>query len=88
MLAVYSYIVKRLDDLIGKNDRGDELGDGCPLGLRDRETGRDMVARMTGNAADIGVIEVEIAEGGAIGEGCKIYPERLMNAATLCATGS
>ena len=67
-------------DLIGKSNRGDEFGGGCPLGLGDRETGRDMVARMTGNAADIGVIEVEIAEGGAIGEGCKIG-----RCAPLCA---
>jgi hypothetical protein len=59
-------------DLIGKSDRGDEFPGACPLGLRDGETGRDIVARMTGNAADISVIQVEIAEGGAIGEGCKV----------------
>ncbi len=60
-------------DLVGESDRGDELRGARPLGLRRaRETGRDVIARMPGNAPDIGVIEVEIAEGGAIGERRKI----------------
>ena len=56
-------------DLVGKGDRGDELFRARALGLRDRETGRDVVARMPGDAADIGVIEVEIADRRAVGEG-------------------
>ena len=59
-------------DLIGEHDRGDEVLRAGALGLRDREAGRDMVAGMTGKASDIDVVEIVIAEGGAVGEGRKV----------------
>ena len=42
------------------------------LGFSDRQTGRNSIARVTGNACDIGIIQVEIADGSVIGEGRKI----------------
>ena len=63
-------------DLVGQGNRGDELCRARALGLRDREAGRDVVARMPGDAADIGVVEVEIADGGAVGEGRKVGAAR------------
>ena len=59
-------------DLVGQNDRDDKFRDSRPLGLRDGKTGRDIIARMTGDAPDIGVVQVEITERGAIGECRKI----------------
>src|SRR5215467_775706 len=43
-----------------------------PFGLGDRKARRDVVAWMNGKSTDIRVVEVEEAEGCAIGEGCKI----------------
>ena len=40
-----------------------------PLGLRDREAWRNVIAWMNGKASDTGVVEVEVAECRAIGEG-------------------
>jgi len=74
--AVADADVERIDqpavDLVGESDRGDELRGARLLGLGDCQTGGDIVARMAGDAPDIGVVEVEIAEGRAIGEGREI----------------
>jgi hypothetical protein len=59
-------------DFVGKHDRGDQFRGTRMLRLGDRETGRDVIARMTGDAADIGVIQVEITKCGAIGESREI----------------
>jgi len=59
-------------DLIREHDRGDEFRGAGPLGLRNREAGRNVVARMTGKARDIDIVQVVIAERGSIGEGGKI----------------
>src|SRR5580698_5836760 len=42
------------------------------LGFGDRKAGRDVVAWMASNAADIGIVQIEIAESRAVSEGCKI----------------
>jgi len=68
--------VERLDQpaihLIGDDDRNDQLLRAGALGLRDREAGRNVVAGMRGELADIGVVEIEKTHRHAIGEGGEI----------------
>ena len=59
-------------DLIGERDGGDQVGGARPFGFRHRKAGRDMVARMRRKRSDIDVVEVVIAERGAIGESREI----------------
>ncbi len=60
------------------------------LGLSDCETGCDIVAWMTGDTADVGIVQVEVAEGGAIGESCEIrrgLPRRANDGRATAAIG-
>jgi hypothetical protein len=59
-------------DFVNENDRRDEIGGARPLCLSDRETGRDVVARMARQAADIGIVQIVITEGNAVREGGKL----------------
>ena len=56
-------------DLVGDDDREDEVAGGRPLGFGDGEAGRDVVAGVDRELGRVGVVEVEVAERGGVGEG-------------------
>src|SRR6266849_3624482 len=59
-------------DLVGEHDRDDKLGSARPLAFSHREAGGDVIARMACQAPDVGIVQVVVAEGGAVGEGGEI----------------
>jgi hypothetical protein len=64
-------------DFVDEHDRGDEVRDARALGFGDRKAGRDIVAGVAGEAADVGVVQVVVTEGDAVGEGrqfCRTAP--------------
>ena len=60
--------------LIGQHGRGDEIAAAAPVHFRSGEQRRDGVAGMAGamGERDESVVEIEIAEHGAVGEGGEI----------------
>ena len=59
-------------DLVGEHDRGDELRSARALAFGDREAGGDVIARMARQTPDVGIVQVVVAEGCAVGEGGEI----------------
>jgi hypothetical protein len=59
-------------DLVGEHDRGDELLRARLLGFRDREASGDVIARMARETGHVGVVQVVVADRGAVGEGREI----------------
>jgi hypothetical protein len=56
-------------DLIGGDDAPDQVGPGAPALLGDRQQRRDVVAGVGEVGGQEGVVEVELAHGGAVGPG-------------------
>jgi hypothetical protein len=56
-------------DFVDEDDRGDEVGDARALGFGDRKAGRDIVAGVAGETADVGVVQIVVTEGDAVREG-------------------
>src|SRR5262245_50925081 len=57
---------------ISNDDRRYQFVGACTFGLCNRETGCNVIARMNGDSSDVCVIEVEIAECGAVREGRQV----------------
>ena len=56
-------------DLVGGDDRPDQVGPGAAALLGDRQQRRDVVAGVGEVGGQEGVVEVELAHGGAVGPG-------------------
>src|SRR5450756_511030 len=59
-------------DFVGEDHREEKVAAVAAFGLRDRKTGRDVVARVPRLPAEIKVVEVEITYGGAVGKSSKV----------------
>src|SRR5450759_659855 len=62
----FSCVQQPAVDFVGEDHREEKVAAVAAFGLRDRKTGRDVVARVPRLPAEIKVVKVEITYGGAL----------------------